>query len=72
LHGGDFALAKAVMGDPSENALARIEAAIARIEAAAARPRGDDPGLEARHQQLREAVTQSLHELDALIAGHTP
>jgi hypothetical protein len=56
-------------GNDTENAIARIEAALARIEAAAQR-RPSAPGdLEARHERLRAAVTQSLSQLDALIAG---
>ncbi len=55
--------------DPNEAALARIDAALARIEAVAARPRLDDPQLEARHERLRAAVTQSLRDLDELIGN---
>lgn len=64
------------MGDRRDRALARIEAALARLERAASAPRSgipDDDGalraLQARHERLREAVGQSLHELDSLIAG---
>ena len=65
-------------GDRSEHALARIEAALARMEATAKQPRGPTPGtaegadiaqLRRKHEQLRQAVTQSLHQLDALIDG---
>ena len=65
-------------GDRSEQALARIEAALARMEAAAQRPRGAGEGagesaevaqLRHKHEQLRQAVTQSLRQLDALIGG---
>lgn len=61
-------------GERCERALARIEAAVARICAAAQRPQmgaseGDPAGLEARHRDLREAVAQSLIELDTLIAS---
>ena len=65
-------------GDRSEQALSRIEAALARMEAAAKQPRGPAPGtaegadiaqLRRKHEQLRQAVTQSLHQLDALIDG---
>ena len=55
-----------------DNSLARIEAALARIEAASARPGGGDAALRARHDRLREAVGQSLRDLDQLIAGRTP
>jgi len=54
-------------------ALARIAAAATRIEAAAARPQpalnGGDAALEARHERLRKAVSQSLQQLDLLIDG---
>jgi hypothetical protein len=53
-------------GDP-EAALSRIEAALARIEAAAARQRASAGEWELRHQRLREAVHQSLQQLDDLI-----
>ena len=64
-------------GDRSEQALARIEAALARMEAAALHPRGvaesaDVAQLRHKHEQLRHAVTQSLHQLDALIGGGQP
>lgn len=71
-------------GDRSEQALARIEAALARMEAGLARHgagaphgRGADDGAEVvqlrqKHEQLRTAVTQSLHQLDALIGGEQP
>ena len=63
-------------GDRSERALQRIDAALARIERAAQRrpppssaPAGD-PELAHRHARLRDAVGQSLRQLDALIAEH--
>jgi hypothetical protein len=61
-------------GDRSERALARIEAALARIEGAARQPRssGDDGELDrlrGRHERLRAAVSDSLVQLDTLIAG---
>jgi hypothetical protein len=55
-------------GDP-EAALQRIEAALARLEGAAARKQASAGDWEARHQRLREAVHQSLQQLDDLIAG---
>ena len=55
--------------EQAELALARIEAALARIEAASARPLPANGGLEARHEQLRGAVAQALHQLDSLIGG---
>jgi hypothetical protein len=60
-------------GDRNERALQRIDAALARIEGAARqRPTGSatstgDPELAERHARLREAVGQSLRQLDALI-----
>jgi hypothetical protein len=62
-------------GDRSEQALARIEAALVRLEAAAQRPRGSGDGADharllQKHEQLRAAVTQSLHQLDGLIGGN--
>lgn len=68
-------------GDRSEQALARIEAALARMEATALHPHGagedaaesaDVAQLRHKHEQLRHAVTQSLHQLDALIGGAQP
>ena len=56
-------------GNRASQALARIEAAAARIDAAAARASGSNGALAAKHQALRETVSQSLHELDSLIAG---
>lgn len=53
-------------GDP-EAALQRIESALARIEAAAARRQQSADDWEARHQRLRQAVHQSLQQLDDLI-----
>ena len=57
--------------------IARIEAALARLEALAAAPRANPPAadqsdLARRHQQLREAVTGALGDLDALIARAKP
>ncbi len=61
-------------GDRCERALTRIAAAAERIEAAARKPRagGDDGELAAlrgRHDRLRTVITQSLAEIDQLIAG---
>ena len=58
-----------MVGDPSEIALARIEAALARIETAAQRPAPASAGDYERHVQFRASVVQTLHELDAVIAG---
>ena len=49
--------------------MARIDAAATRIDAAAARESGVDGALSAKHQALRDVVSQSLVELDSLIAG---
>jgi hypothetical protein len=58
--------------DRSSRALARIEVALARIEAAARRPAQASEAaelarLQARHEQLRAAVGESLEQLDQLI-----
>jgi len=64
----------------SEQAMARIEAALARIDAAAQHPRTvntPEAGntelmqLRTKHDRLRATVTQSLADLDALIAGQS-
>jgi uncharacterized membrane protein YccC len=59
-------------GASIEKALGRIEAALTRIENAAARVPKADHELAARHERLRAAVTQSLQQLDALLAGPDP
>jgi hypothetical protein len=56
-------------GGSVEKALDRIEAALTRIERAAARPSQADEALQARHERLRSAVTQSLRQLDELLAS---
>jgi hypothetical protein len=60
--------------DRSKAAMARIEAALARIEGAARAPRVASTApelaeLQARHDRLREAVQDSLEQLDQLIEG---
>jgi hypothetical protein len=65
-----------MQGDPAEAAWARIEAALERIERASAQPRQGnlwqgDSGLAARHEALRNEVTQVLRQLDGLIAGQS-
>ncbi|MBX9644193.1 MAG: hypothetical protein K2W91_08865 [Novosphingobium sp.] len=60
--------------DRSKAAMARIEAALARIEGAARAPRAAAAGpeladLQARHDRLRDAVQDSLEQLDQLIEG---
>ncbi|MCC6828720.1 MAG: hypothetical protein IT550_10890 [Novosphingobium sp.] len=57
-------------GAEFEKALERIEAALARIEQAADRPAQAAARIEARHEQLKDAVAQSLRQLDDLLAGH--
>jgi ABC-type transporter Mla maintaining outer membrane lipid asymmetry ATPase subunit MlaF len=54
-------------GERISQALARIEAAAARIAAADRPSAGADPALAARHEALREAVKQTLHDMDELI-----
>ena len=61
-------------GQRSSHALARIEAALARIESAAQRESNAENSedlvqLQARHEALRAAVTDSLGQLDQLIEG---
>ncbi|MGK6319965.1 hypothetical protein [Sphingomonas sp. DT-204] len=51
-----------------EIALRRIEDALARIETAAARLRTGTPGLERRHERLRERVQAAIAALDEIIA----
>lgn len=58
-------------GHPTEPALSRIESALARIEAAAERIGRKDPDLPARHEALRDAVSDTLQQLDALIGSRT-
>lgn len=56
-------------------ALDRIEAALARVEAAsqkAARARHEHADLSQRHERLKATVSQSLGELDALLARRGP
>ena len=63
----------------SKHAIARIEAALARIEAApvtslsvtsvASSEGGDLAALTAKHARLRDAVQDSLEQLDHLIEG---
>ncbi len=59
-----------------QNAMERIDRALARIETQAAlashaKPTGgsSNAGLVARHEALREQVSASISELDALIEG---
>lgn len=56
-------------GGSIEKAVERIEAALARIENAAQQSVDDAAGLEARHVGLKQAVANSLRQIDDLIAG---
>jgi hypothetical protein len=56
-------------GGSVDKALDRIEAALARIEGAVARPIHAEQALRTRHERLRSAVTQSLRQLDELLAN---
>ena len=55
-------------GERTETALARVDAALARIEQASARIASRTGTLARRHDHLRAAVAQTLHDLDLLIA----
>jgi hypothetical protein len=55
-------------GERTETALARIDAALARINAASARVGSRTGDLARKHDHLRAAVAQTLHDLDLLIA----
>jgi hypothetical protein len=59
-------------GASIEKALARIEAALTRIENAASHVPNANDELADRHARLRAAVTQSLAQLDRLLAEHRP
>lgn len=56
------------------SAVDRIEKALARIEtqAALSRHSGPSSALAQKHENLREQVSESLAELDNLIAGLDP
>jgi hypothetical protein len=56
-------------GGSIEAALKRVEAALSRIEAVAGQPSRAHTELAGRHTALREAVTQSLSQLDELLAA---
>ena len=56
-------------GGPAESTLARIDAALTRIEHAVDRVESDREAAARRHAQLRAAVSESLAQLDALLAG---
>ena len=60
-------------GAQTDQTLVRLDAAITRIEAALTRPvlrpvAEADQALAARHETLRQAVAESLRDLDGLIA----
>lgn len=52
-----------------EKAVERIEAALARIENAAQQSADHAGGLQARHDGLKQAVANSLRQIDDLIAS---
>jgi len=55
-------------GERTETALARIDAALARITAASSHVDARSAELARKHDHLRSAVAQTLHDLDLLIA----
>jgi hypothetical protein len=56
-----------MMGERTETALARIDAALARIDGASSRLTMRTGEIARRHDHLRAAVAQTLHDLDLLI-----
>jgi len=54
-------------GERTEQALTRIEAALARIERASSGVEASATAAAARHDALRAAVAETLHDLDILI-----
>lgn len=56
-------------GGLAENALARIDAALARIEHSMDRIEAERDASSRRHARLRAAVSETLEQLDGLIAG---
>ena len=56
-------------GGSIEDTLARIDAALARVEQAVERTESDRAEVTRRHARLRIAVSESLEELDTIIAG---
>jgi hypothetical protein len=59
-------------GASVENLMQRIEAALTRIENAVPNAAASDEGLAVRHERLRTAVSQSLQQLDRLLASRQP
>jgi hypothetical protein len=59
-------------GGQSEAALRRIESALARIEAVVRHRDVAAGDWEQRNRKLREAIGQSLEQLDNLIAAQDP
>jgi hypothetical protein len=55
-------------GERTQTALARIDAAVARVNAAGQRVGNRTGDLARKHDHLRSAVAQTLHDLDLLIA----
>lgn len=58
-------------GERTETALARIDAALARIQNATPRLSERTGELARKHDHLKAAVAQTLHDLDLLIAEHS-
>ncbi len=74
----DAALDESVVTRPDTDsedprpALERIEAALERLQAASARRFAKEKNLAARHHALRASVSETLGELDTLIARTAP
>jgi len=58
-----------MIGERTENALARIDAALKRIEKAGSDARREIHEGAARHERLRAAVGETLRDLDLLIGS---
>ena len=56
--------------ETSDIAVQRLEAAISRLESVLARPHPALAAVEATNLRLRDAVGQSLRQIDALIDQH--
>lgn len=56
-------------GERTETALARITAALSRIEQAGQAAEASARAQAERHDRLRAAVAETLHDLDILIGG---
>lgn len=58
-----------MIGERTENALARIHAALDRIERAGTRAGNAARDAQQRHERLRAAVGETLRDLDLLIGS---